>query len=369
MKSKIATFFIALFLSASLMLVSCGKQKTEWKGTIEEENGVIVVKNPKDPMYGEEVFSLEEELSIGEVGGREEYMFSEIGTLAVDDEERIYVSDRKETHIKVFDRDGVYLMTIGRKGQGPGEFERISGMQITHQKELLVFDMSMRRLSFFTVDGKLIETLSISELRPFELNVNSKRNYIIKSVAIDLSTNQSISELKMYDANLSLLETIAAPGPSDIFNPFDPFFIWKLAKNDNIVYGYNETYVLQILDPGGKLIKKIVREYDPVKITKEEKQEAEKKYSPSNKIDYPSFRPAYRYFTLDDEGRIYVQTFEKTEDGNGYYFDILDSEGKYIAKIPLEFQPQAFKKSKLYTVEEDEEGYQYVKRYKVTWKY
>jgi len=38
-------------------------------------------------------------------------------------------------------------------------------------------------------------------------------------------------------------------------------------------------------------------------------------------------------------------------------------------KIPLEFQPQAFKKSKLYTIEEDEEGYQYAKRYKVTWKY
>jgi len=369
MKNKTKIFSTALFLSVIILLVSCGKQKAAWKGTIADVDGVTVVKNPKQPMYGEEVFSLEEELSIGEVGGREEYMFSETGTIAVDDEERIYVSDRKETHIKVFDKDGVYLMTIGRKGQGPGEFERISGMQITHKKELLVFDFNMRRLSFFTVDGKLIETLSISELRPFELNVNSKRNYIIKSVAIDLLTNQSISELKIYDANLSLLQTVAAPGPSDIFNPFDPFFIWKLAKDDNIVYGYNETYELRILDSGGKLIKKIVKEYDPVKITKEEKQEAEKKYSPPNKIDYPPFRPAYRYFTLDDEGRIFVETFEKTEDGNGYYHDIFDSEGRYIAKIPLRFAPRILKKKKLYAIEEDEDGYQYVKRYKVTWRY
>ena len=369
MKSKIAVFSIVLFFSTSILLVSCGKQKTEWKGTIEEVDGVTVIKNPKEPMYGDEVFSLEKELSIGEVGGREEYMFSEIGTLAVDDEERIYVSDRKETHIKVFDKDGVYLMTIGRKGQGPGEFERISGMQITHQKELLVFDMRTRRISFFTVDGKLIETLSISELRPFELNVNSQRNFIIQSAALDLLTNQSISELKIYDANLSLIKTIAAPGPSDIFNPFDPIFIWKLAKDDNIVYGYNETYELQILDPAGKLIKKIVREYDPVKITKEEKQEAEKTFSPPNKIDYPSFRPAYRHFILDDEGRIFVQTFEKTEDGNRYYYDVFDPEGKCLTKIPLRFTPRILKKNKLYTVEEDEEGYQYAKRYKVTWKY
>jgi len=351
------------------LLVSCGKPKTEWRGTIEEENGVTVVNNPKEPMYGEDIFSLEEDLSIGETEGREEYMFSEIGAIAVDDEGRIYISDRKETHIKVFDKDGVYSITIGRKGQGPGEFERISGMQITHQNELLVFDMRTRRLSFFTVDGKLIDTLSISKLHPFDLNMNSERNFIITSVTLDLMTNQSISELKIYDANLSLLKTIAAPSPRNIFNPFDSFFIWKLAKDDNIVYGYNETYELHVLDSGGEIIKKIVKEYDAVKITREEKEEAEKKYSLSNKIEYPQFHPAYRYFTLDDEGRIFIETYEEVEKGKGFYYDVFDPEGRYIAKLPLQMKPQIWKKKKLYTIEEDEEGYQYVKRYRVTWKY
>jgi len=369
MKKRIRVISIALFLSLSIILISCGKQKSEWKGIVEKENGVTVVKNPKEPMYREKVFSLEEELSIGVAEGRAEYMFSEIGTIAVGDEERIYISDWKEIHIKVFDKDGMYLITIGRKGQGPGEFERISGMQITHQKELLVFDMNMRRISFFTVAGKLIETLSLSELRPFKLNMNSKRNFIITSFTLDLMTNQSITEFKIYDANLSLLNTIAAPGPRSLFNPFEPFFIWELAKDDNIVYGYNKTYELQILDSGGNSIKRIEKEYDPVKITKEEKQEAEKKYSSPNKIEYPSFHPAYHNFTLDDEGRIYVQTFEKTEDGRGYYYDIFDAKGRYITKIPLKFTPRILKKNKLYTIEEDEEGYQVVKRYKVSWKY
>ncbi len=363
------SLFIFSLISVFMMLVSCGEQKAEWKGTIEEVDGVTVIKNPKLPMYGEDVFGLEKELIIGEAEGREEYMFSEIGTIVVDDEERIYISDRKETHIKVFDKNGVYLITIGRKGQGPGEFERISGLQITHQQELLVFDMNMRRLSFFTVDGKLIDTLSISELRPFEININSKRNFIITSFALDLMTNQSISELKIYDADLSLLKTIATPSPSNIYNPFDSFFIWKLAKNDNIVYSYNETYELQVLDSEGEIIKKILKDYDPIKITKEEKQEAEKKYSPPNKIEYPQFRPAYRYFTLDDEGRIFVETYEGLIGEKGFYYNVFDKEGRYIAKLPLMVKPQIWKKKKLYTIEEDEEGYQFVKRYKVTWKY
>jgi len=67
MKNTTKIISIIIFLSASLMLVSCGKQKTEWKGAIEEENGVTVIKNQKEPLYGEIKFELEEDLSIGTI--------------------------------------------------------------------------------------------------------------------------------------------------------------------------------------------------------------------------------------------------------------------------------------------------------------
>ena len=73
MKSKTKVIPIILFFSALMMLVSCQQQKAKWKGTIKEENGVTIVKNPKKPIYGEDVFSLEEELTIGEVEGREDH--------------------------------------------------------------------------------------------------------------------------------------------------------------------------------------------------------------------------------------------------------------------------------------------------------
>lgn len=47
MKAK--TFFIFLtILSILILSISCSQQKTEWQGTIEEVNGVTVVKNPKE---------------------------------------------------------------------------------------------------------------------------------------------------------------------------------------------------------------------------------------------------------------------------------------------------------------------------------
>jgi len=67
MKNTNKIISIIIFLSVSIMLVSCGKQKAAWKGTIEEEEGVTVVKNPKEPIYDEGMISLKEDLSIGYV--------------------------------------------------------------------------------------------------------------------------------------------------------------------------------------------------------------------------------------------------------------------------------------------------------------
>ncbi len=50
--------FICIFLSSSF-----SQQRSDWKGTIEYEDGVRVITNPKKPLYGEIIFDLEEDLS------------------------------------------------------------------------------------------------------------------------------------------------------------------------------------------------------------------------------------------------------------------------------------------------------------------
>ncbi|UCE43392.1 MAG: hypothetical protein JSV17_16580 [Candidatus Aminicenantes bacterium] len=81
----------------------------------------------------------------------------------------------------------------------------------------------------------------------------------------------------------------------------------------------------------------------------------------------PKHHTAFQRFTVDDENRIFVQTWEKTKDGKAFIYDVFDSEGICFVKIPLEITPRVWKNNKLYTIEEDEDGYQSVVRYKVTW--
>ncbi|MBA7702672.1 hypothetical protein ES703_111441 [subsurface metagenome] len=367
MRNKIKIITVVLFISVFIILNSCQQQKAEWKGKIEEINGITVVKNPKEPMYSEDVFGLEEELSIGGGKDQEEYIFSRIGHIAVDEDEKIYVRDQQEQHIKVFDKDGKYLMTIGRKGQGPGELGS-SGTISVNQNVLMAHEM--RRLSFFSLDGKFLRRVLTREIWALRARIDSKGNIVVEEGI--LGPENVRQEIKKFDSNMNLITEIASsPGidPRKPFNPFMPRAYWLIDKDDNIVYGYPQDYELQIYNPEGRLIKKITKQYDPIEITEEEKKEEMKGAPPSIKFDFSKYRSAYNRFFLDDEGRIFVQTWEKKEDEEIYYHDVFDPEGKYIAKVSFKFRPQIWKKHKLYTIEEDEEGFQMVKRYKVTWRY
>jgi len=154
--SLIFIVFICTFLSASCRTDRTEKKGPDWKGTIETIDGVTVVKNPIEPIYPEEVLIIEEELSIGYDEEDENYMFTYISHICVDGNGRIYVLDRRESHVKLFDQNGLYIRTIGRQGQGPGEFNRPFFIYYP-RNELLV--MEFDRLSFFSPEGKLLRVV------------------------------------------------------------------------------------------------------------------------------------------------------------------------------------------------------------------
>ncbi len=361
---KTAKIGLTLFLVFTFFC--CSSQKSEWQGTIEDVDGVTVVKNPKEPMYGEDVLSLEEELSIGESIGRKEYMFSEIRDLAVDDKGRIYILDGREIHIIVFDSDGRYMRTISHRGQGPGELEFPMGIQMFSQNEFIVYEG--QSFSLFSVNGEFVREIHLTKTyRPQWYEIDSEGN-IIGNFALQMKML-----LMKYDTNQELLFIVTEVEPfgkarDRLFSPVLPLF--KVTKENNILWGKSINYQLNIANPDGILLRKIVTDYDPVEITEEDKRIMSKSIISKSKVDFPKYFQPLVGFTLDDEGRIFV----KREDGaDSFFFDVFDPEGKYIAKIRLsridKWNSPLWTNNKLYLVVVDDEGFQYVKRYKVTWNY
>jgi hypothetical protein len=375
-KEKEWLTLILIYFSIAIVLVSCGKKRSDWKGTIKKGNGVTIVKNPKEPMYRKDVFSLEKELVIGEEKKADEYLFSQIADVGVDHEENIYILDVKDAHILVFNKNGEYLRTIGKRGQGPGEFQHATNLTITPGNEILVNDRGARFLHFYALNGDYLRSLSFASMPSFHRpKVDSQGNIVARHMFIDKT---AVFVLAKFDARLNLIFTIFSyeisvnPG---LLNLFAPDCFWEICNDDTIVWGYSAKYEFEVLDRAGRMIRKITKDYDPVEITKEEKQKwvmdtyGKDGIPPNEKVTWSKNHHAFQFMKMDDAGRIFVQTYEKKSEAAGFFLDVFDSEGKYLGKAPLKTRPFVFKRGKLYSVEEDKEGLPLVIRYKVKWNF
>ncbi|MCJ7579585.1 MAG: 6-bladed beta-propeller [Candidatus Aminicenantes bacterium] len=365
---------ISILLPISLIVIvsSCSQDKTEWNGTIENKDGVTIVKNPKESMFQGEIFTLEEDLSIGQIEGTEEYRFGYLWKMLVDEKENIYIINYagSEMQIKVFDRLGTYIRSIGRMGQGPGEFTQASRLQITPNNELMVLDTNSSKLIYFSLDGDFLRRAPFLGVRASNVQVNSNGNYFFFSAEYQ---GQRVSEaiyaankLELFGPDLNFIKLIAKDEYRDIHGSIaPPWMIIRFPSIDLAICGFSETYELQIYDLNGHLVQKIFKDFDPVEIDEYEKE----KRDWTRAKGLPKYFPAFEDLSVDEEGRIYVQTFERQMDKDEFYFDVFEPDGKYIAKIPLKTFPEYWKNGKMYTFEEDENGYLYIKRYKVAWNH
>lgn len=357
---------MVLTIILSIISLSCNQQKTKWQGSIKEVDGVTVVKNPKRPLYDEDVVGIKEVLSIGKTEGEEEYMFSQLRDITVDDAGNIYVLDIKEANVKKFSKDGEYIKSIGKKGQGPGEIGMPAFITISKQNEIVVEDPMSRRFAFFSFDGDFIKNLSFAKMSLVQIELDKEGNII--GGTIDMK--KQVYEVRKVSPEIDFICSYGSSPLSrnpQISNPFKPMLRWAVLPDDTVVCGNAEEYMLEVYNPNGEIIKKILKDYDPVKITEEEIEEKKKEAHPGRKLEIPTHHGPFYWFTVDDEGRIFVRTYKKASDGNGYYYNIFDKDGKYLADILLMALPQVIKNNMIYTIEENQAGFHVVKKYELTY--
>ena len=84
-------------------------------------------------------------------------VFGLIVALAIDDASRIYVADYQSSDVRVFGATGSPVRRIGRKGEGPGEFQFLSGIAWQRQTGILwAMDPVRHRLIAFDSTGTLL---------------------------------------------------------------------------------------------------------------------------------------------------------------------------------------------------------------------
>ena len=377
-------FFPLLFFLVFGLAVAYNHQEAEWKGKIEIKDGIKIFRNPAQPLYGEIHFKLEEDLSIGNEED-DNYMFYLVWHIAVDEKGNIYVVDWGKKHVQMFDNTGKYIRTIGRQGQGPGEFRSPDGVFVNALNgEIYVPDSFA--IKVFSANGDYKRTIPLKTynrsycISPGGVIIGETDKYIFKGHD-KKQTSERLATLRFINSKDGSESTIASfPDQlskniegrvAKFTHGYEHEFHLGAIDPETFVYGFSSDYLLNVIDSTEKLLFKIQKESTPLPISKEEKDAVNEKYRDSpiqnlNNIPFPKNKPYFGQI-LTDSDWIFVMHYRSPQDQSEVLtMDIFNNHGYYLYEGIFPIQPKIIKNGFVYLVESsDETGNIRVKRYKI----
>jgi hypothetical protein len=389
-KSRTKLLVAPVFLLGFLFTAFTADQ---WKGKIEKEGGVTVIRNPKEPLHGELVLDLEQDLSIGREDD-ENYAFYKHITCALDSQENIYVLDFDQCRIQQYDREGKYVKTIGRKGQGPGEMENPSRIFIDPQDNIYV--KQARQFKVFRTDGGFVKSIALrSSISDFFIT----RQGIFFALFFQIDEKTRANAVAEYDAEGNLVKTLASyadegfmatrkAGESMVTFGFSHEYNNSIyfcpVGPESFCYGYSSEYKIFFVDAKGNVKFIIKKDDDPQPISGKEKGAIIDRYAKSTMVTsgqvsrgeierglfFPKHKPFFNQFLADDKERIYVKRLTSSvldkEPPKEYTFDVFSREGRCLYRTKMPFIPRIIRNGHLYQVKMDEEaGLTKILRYKI----
>ncbi|MEX0601238.1 MAG: 6-bladed beta-propeller [Rhodothermales bacterium] len=105
-------------------------------------------------------------VEIGVADGDPDYMFTSIRGASLLPAGRIVVADRGTSSVRIFDASGNFEVSMGRDGEGPGEFQGIGGLSVHLPDTIRVWDFATIRITNFLFDGSLVGTQRFDSHQP-----------------------------------------------------------------------------------------------------------------------------------------------------------------------------------------------------------
>ena len=361
--------FLRFFLlfSLSFALFFCGEKESEYPVTIETIDDVRIVNNPDFPRDGTKTYEMEEELSIGGDVEDEDYVFHKPYDVKVGADGKIFVLDWGDSTFKIYDSGGKYVRTIGGRGQGPGEFERLLYFSVGSDGNVYVMDSMNHRVAILDEQGEYIAGFRIEDGLPNEIATDTN-NFIYSGVQFQdddirrlriLRSNSKGEEIIDYGL-FQLVQPVITKRTqntvSSMMSRHAATTVWAVDKEGKLYAGYGDKYEISVYDPEGNLFLKFGREFTPV----------ENKYAgkPGQPDKVGIFNVLNRRWLFDESDNIWVEMFIE-DDPEDIVYDVFSPEGIYLEQIKVKHRISQLFGGKAYCFVRDEVGYLSVKRFKL----
>jgi hypothetical protein len=316
----------------------------------------------------------------------------------MDNKGNLYLCDMRACNIKKFSPQGNFLKTIGKKGQGPGEFSMPSQIAVSGNR-LFVFDIGNRRLCCLTLEGEHIRCISIQYTEGLPRHIQALLNgdilvlrevsyYQEKDKPQDIIIHTYSPELEQkktlfkYPVLRNIFRNIDGMF-TNIIQPFSPYVYMSAAPDGRVIIGLSEDYTIQVHHPEKGLVYSFKHSYDPVKVTPQDKEtffsgitfsidqrrsELPEKIKKLTK--FPKHKPAFDSLLVDYESNILVHPITKASKDSPLQFDAFTTDGNFIGTVEMkgmEHFPRTVLVDRVFfwIIERDPEGMTKVIKYKM----
>ena len=275
------------------------------------------------------------------------------------------VAEAGSAQIAFFSADGRFFQAVGREGEGPGEFQRLTSIHQITGDSLLAFDYWQGRITVLDPGGDFVRTL-----RPFDPDtrlwrIHPLRNGDLVGVLFgDLSDEASGPHRRPWDiVKLDLagqrIDTIArVPGSeSFLFADGDARMLFPrtghvAVSGDRIHLGSADSMEVAEYDTDGRLVRLVRVPGFDLRLTSDQVAAERAAHLPANSPQYvkdlyermptPETRPAYSDLLVDAAGAVWAQRFRgRTEIEQPISFEVFGPDGAWLGSIrmPRRFTP------------------------------
>jgi hypothetical protein len=225
--------------------------------------------------------------AIGAAEGQSWEMLSQVSQLTFDSRDNLYVLDQGNARVLMFDRSGRFVRQVGKKGDGPGEFQFPNGLAVRGDGSVLVMDVAHRSVSHFGPDGTFLRTYPYPEELGFPASqmaldpsggvvINGRPRLRPDNPAASSTASQFIARLSL-SATPNVTRLLEFPdytrtasqssGNRRMFiarmPEFTPPVLWGVLPDGGVAVSNSALYTLNLTDASGRVVRLIQR---PVRV-------------------------------------------------------------------------------------------------------
>ncbi|HUU36729.1 MAG TPA: NHL repeat-containing protein [Candidatus Desulfaltia sp.] len=287
---------------------------------VEQVEGVRVVHNGKMGVWGDQPkVGIELVRTLGELETQDENVaFNLPSDVALDEDGNIYVLDSGNHRIQKFGPDGRYLATLGRKGQGPGEFVYPESIDIDDAGYIYVSDPRNQRIQVLTPEGKEARTVKMIDEQPGIVRLAGSGRMVMSPGSMMMMFSAGEEDAKQLPKLITILDDQGAVQQKfGEQRDYKDFLLNKagngiqstLDGQDNVYLAFSRQNRIEKFSPDGRLLWRADRELD-YGTNPKDKGKMERRGGGTS-IRMPELNTCSVGVAADSQGRVWLASLQR----------------------------------------------------------